>query len=148
MKGTIKDLLNRVEKLDLKKEVPEIVKATSGTLISLNQKQLFNQGVNADGEVIGTYSFLTEVISKGRKKQGTHYTLYDKGGFFKGFKITVDTSKITFDSTDYKTQLLEDRLGNTIFGLTKESKFTYVRGVFSSGIKRYIENTTGLKMIR
>jgi len=148
MKGTIKGLLERVEQLNLEKEVPEIVRATSGTLISLNQKQLFNQGVNADGEVIGTYSFLTEVISKGRKKQGTHYTLYDKGGFFKGFKIKVDTSKITFDSSDYKTSLLEDRLGNTIFGLTKESKFTYIRGAFSSRIKSYIEKTTGLKMTK
>lgn len=148
MKGTIKDLLNRVEQLNLKKEVPEIVKATSGTLISLNQKQLFNQGVNAEGEVIGTYSFLTEVISKGRKRQGTHYTLYDTGAFFKGFFIKVDATKITFDSRDYKTPLLEERLGNTIFGLTKESKFTYVRGAFSSRIKLYIESTTGLKMKR
>lgn len=148
MKGTVKNLLNRLEKLDLRNEVPEIVRATSGTLISLNQKQLFNQGVNTDGEVIGTYSFFTEVISKGRKKQGAHYTLYDKGGFFKGFNIKVDAKKITFDSSDYKTSMLEETLGNNIFGLTKQSRSIYIRGAFFYRIKRYIEATTGLKMTK
>lgn len=144
------EMHRRVQALKLEQKVPEIIKDTSGTLISLNQKQLFNRGVNVEGEVIGRYSFLTQVISKGKKKQGAHYTLFDTGGFYRGMFIEVQKDKIIFDSKDYKSQMLQDVLGNNIFGLTKESRQQYIYGpgLFFSKVKSYIESTLKLKFTR
>lgn len=137
---TLRGFQRRLKTLNLEKKVPEVIQSTSGTLISLNQKQLFNRGVNTDGEVIGTYSRTTEAISNGRKKAGNHYTLYNIGGFYEGMNIKASNWKVIFDSTDYKTPMLEERLGSNILGLTKESKAYYVNspGLFRSKIMSYI----------
>lgn len=65
--------------------------------------QLFDKGIDSTGEVIGYYSYATEVISRGRKQQGDHYTLLDTGDlqrslyvaiFIKEFVILGDVRKI------------------------------------------------------
>ncbi len=69
----------------------------------VTRDQLFDQGIDAEGNVIGYYSYMTEIISGGRKQQGDHYTLLDSGDMFdslfvavfaKEFVIIGDTDKI------------------------------------------------------
>ena len=68
--------------------------------------QLKAQGVDEDGEVIGFYSYVTEVASRGRKQQGTPYTLEDTGAFYRSMFIsaTVDSLIINGDTEKMERQ--------------------------------------------
>ena len=55
----------------------------------IREGQLRNKGVDGDGEEIGFYSFATEVASGGEKQEGDHYTLFEKGKFYRSFYIRV-----------------------------------------------------------
>ena len=56
----------------------------------IRNDQLFDQGIDEDGNVIGYYSFVSEVINP-EKMEGTPYTLYDSGDFYRSMFITVMT---------------------------------------------------------
>jgi hypothetical protein len=135
-----------LQKLNLKNEVPGIIRSTSGTLISLNKKQLFNEGVNSLDKIIGRYSIFTEARNP-LKKAGSPYTLKDKGDFYRGFNILVTNDAVIFNSSDPKTQMLESNYGTEIFGLTDTSKIKYIP-VFYTRLKQYINSVTGLKFVR
>lgn len=50
--------------------------------------QLFNKGVDANDNIIGTYSFVTQMINPS-KQQGEHYTLYDTGELYRSMMVIV-----------------------------------------------------------
>lgn len=54
--------------------------------------QLKNRGVDGKGEVIGYYSYATELITKGRKRQGDPYTLEDTGAFYASMEVEITDS--------------------------------------------------------
>jgi hypothetical protein len=99
----------------------------------IQEDQLRSKGIDKTGEVIGTYSIVTEWISGGRKQHGDHYTLDDTGDFFRSmfvavfsdrFEIDADPIKKT-DSSDYfdgyGEENLFDKYGTGIIGLTDEN---------------------------
>jgi len=74
-------------------------------------------------------------------------TLRDTGAFYKGIRVShVTRDKFTLDSTDRKTQELEDRYGERIFGLDADSRRQYIDQDFFPELKAYIEATAKLKM--
>lgn len=85
-------------------------------------KQLKEQGIDKDGDVIGTYSFATELISSGEKQEGDPYTLEDTGEFYKSMFITVyrDAFEVNANANKKDTNLF-DAYGTGIVGLTKEN---------------------------
>lgn len=108
-------------------------------IISLIQNnQLRDKGVDENGEVIGFYSMLTEIVSKGKKQQGEHYTLDDTGEFFKSFYITVlkDSFVINADGQKEEDNLF-DKYGNGIIGLTDES-IEVVKARIKEGFINYL----------
>jgi hypothetical protein len=91
--------------------------------------QLFEQGVNEDDQVIGTYSIITETVYNPEKVAGTHYTLKDTGDFYKSFMMQVLPDGIIINADGIKddgTDLLE-RFTNKILGLTDESKIKLIK---------------------
>ena len=91
--------------------------------------QLFEQGVNEDDKVIGTYSIITETVYNPAKVAGTHYTLKDTGDFYKSFMMQVLPDGIIINADGIKddgTDLLE-RFTNKILGLTDESKIKLIK---------------------
>lgn len=88
----------------------------------IRQKQLFEQGINKDGEIIGVYSYWTEWISKGKKQQGDPYTLKDTGDFYQSMFITVlsDAFEINADAQKGNDNLFE-KYGTEIIGITEEN---------------------------
>ena len=64
--------------------------------------QLQKRGVDANENIIGRYSKVTEEISKGRKKQGEHYTLEDTGYFYKSMFIQVLMQEIQINADGEK----------------------------------------------
>lgn len=86
----------------------------------VTRDQLFDKGIDAEGNIIGYYSYMTEIISGGRKRQGDHYTLLDSGDMFDSLFVAVfvnefviigDTGKI--ENQDwYSDQILKLTDGN------------------------------------
>lgn len=106
----------------------------------VREEQLFQKGVDEDGDIIGTYSEYTEMISP-EKRAGTHYTLKDTGNFFATFNITIYPTYFEIDANPIKindegeTENLFYKYTESILGLTEESKEKLGQEI----IKRYIE---------
>jgi hypothetical protein len=90
--------------------------------------QLFEQGVNEDDKVIGTYSIVTETVYNPNKIAGSHYTLFDTGDFYRSFMLEVVGDGIIINADGLKddgTDLLE-KFTNKILGLNEESKAKFI----------------------
>ena len=89
----------------------------------IQQDQLFEKGVDEDGNVIGYYSAVTENFYNPMKKAGEHYTLLDTGDFYRSmvFIFGKDFFEIDADPIKQNDNLFE-KYGEGIIGLTEESK--------------------------
>lgn len=97
-------------------------------ILDLNRiNQLYEKGEDSYENFLGTYSYRTENITKGRKKAGDHITLLDTGAFYKSFDIavysdesfTIEANTIKEDGSDLASS---KRYGKGILGLNEESK--------------------------
>jgi hypothetical protein len=97
--------------------------ATLKQIIDWIQKdQLTNKGIDKNGDVIGTYSYVTELISGGRKQQGDHYTLDDTGDFYRSMYVQVLRESIVINANANKgLDNLFVKFGTGIIGLTDEN---------------------------
>lgn len=100
----------------------------------IQQDQLMKEGIDENGNIIGTYSPVTELINP-KKIAGEHYTLFDTGEFYRSMFIVVlsdsfviDADPIKIDDNGEKTNLFEE-YGEGIIGLTDESKQKLVQEV-------------------
>jgi hypothetical protein len=59
------------------------------TIIKLVRDRLFETGEDKHGGIIGLYSFATEWITKGEKKEGDPYNLKDSGDFYQLMFVSV-----------------------------------------------------------
>jgi hypothetical protein len=106
--------------------------------------QLFEQGVNEDNEVIGTYSLRTQMEFNPEKVANTPYTLKDTGDFYRSFMLEVVPDGIIINADGIKddgTDLLQ-RFTDKILGLTDESKIKLIEKVKA----KYYETT--LRLLR
>lgn len=146
--GTIKNLFDKVSNLDLRGQVPEIVKQTSYEIEALNKEQLYN-GEDSEGyELAPPYSnkyYSRKKRSMNSKPGAGIPDLFLTGSFYKGFGVLVDNDSFEVDSVDSKSEKLKSKYGKKIFGLQQKNKTVYSLGVFFNGVKDYIEQTTGLK---
>jgi len=90
----------------------------------IRNEQLMEEGVDANDDIIGTYSYLTEVLSGGRKRMGDPYNLNDTGAFFRSMFIKVLSHSILIDADSAK---MEDQnwWSVDILGLTEENLDIY-----------------------
>jgi hypothetical protein len=92
----------------------------------IRQDQLFKQGIDGDGDIIGTYSEWTEMLNP-EKVAGTPFTLYDTGDFYKSFILYVYSNYIEVDANPIKIndkgeqENLFWKYGENIIALTNES---------------------------
>lgn len=106
----------------VRKDVINFLKSLENELAQYNKAQLFIDSSDVEGKSIGFYSPNTEVISRGKKKAGQPFNLYDTGDFLKGVFAKVQSDSIFFDTTDSKKQeVLNNLLSKKIFGLTEEN---------------------------
>jgi hypothetical protein len=54
----------------------------------IRKDQLTEKGEDADGDIIGTYSMATELMSNGAKLEGDNFDLNDTGQFYKSMSAT------------------------------------------------------------
>lgn len=140
-------MLDKVKSLDLRSEVPVIIERTQADLILLNQTQLFQFGMKADGSFLGEYKNKSYAAKKNARNPQPGLGRPDfklTGEFYKDFYVKVSKTVFEVDSKDSKSASLIERDGENIFGLTKENKTVYSLGPLYDGIKRYITFKTGL----
>ena len=94
----------------------------------------------------GVYSGVTEILSKGRKKAGTPYTLFDTGDFFNSWVVDVQNGFITINANPIKkgdsfggTNLFEE-YGINILGLTDENLGILISEALEKYITWYRQN--------
>lgn len=100
------------------KDVFNFIRTLERELAQLNKARIFIDSEDIYGKALGEYSPATEEITKGRKKAGDPYTLFDEGDFLGGMYAEVKEDGIYFDTTDpKKKEVLKNLLTQDIFGL-------------------------------
>lgn len=130
MNTRIGELLNKATRItfaDVWKEVFRDEQFKNEILDWIRWEQLYNEGVDEFGQIIGTYSRYTEILNP-EKQEGTPYTLYDTGDFYNSLLITILDDGIEINGDGLKvdefgqTTDLFQEYGYEIIGLTEESK--------------------------
>jgi hypothetical protein len=130
MNTRIGDLLNKATRItfaDVWKEVFRDEQFKTEILDWIRWDQLYNEGVDEFGQIIGTYSRATEMFNP-EKLEGTPFTLYDTGEFYNSMMIEVFDDYIEINGDGLKvdefgqTTDLFQEYGYEIIGLTDESK--------------------------
>lgn len=97
----------------------------SQKIVELNVEQLYEYGINSLGIRIDTYDPYSPYTVRVKKEKGQPYdrvTLRDTGDFHRSFEVVFDPASFYITATDNKTQMLVERYGERIFGLTTENK--------------------------
>jgi hypothetical protein len=119
--GKVRELALRLKNLNFRQLVVETLIENEEHIVDLNTQQLF-QGERADGTVLPDYSWVS--VNFYNKPEGP-IRLYDTGDFYGGFKLGSKSGKAEFPlyiiSTDKKSNELQTKYGNEIFGLNEEN---------------------------
>ena len=104
----------------------------------IQNDQLKREGIDADNNVIGYYSLTTSFINP-VKKFNSHYTLDDKGDFFRSMFVEVLSDRIIIDASSNSFREMQDQewYNDRILNLTnehiqllkKELKIEYIKAV-------------------
>lgn len=98
---------------DLRKEIVRLIQ----------EDQLTDKGVDEAGVVIGYYSYVTELITKGRKQEGEHFNLDDTGSFYRSMFVMPfrDSFVIDANSATFEEMKSQEWYRDEILGLTDEN---------------------------
>lgn len=121
----IANLAQRVKSLsidDMLHELSEHVEFTN-YIIELNTKnQLYDKGIDAKGERIGSYSPKTKAIKDANGEISDHVTLLDTGKFYESFRVYLQGSDLIISADTIKdTDDLIFKYGQDILGLNEDS---------------------------
>jgi len=100
----------------------------------IRYNQLTEQGVNSEGNIIGYYSQMTEIISEGRKKRGEPYDLNDTGEFFRSMYVQVLADSIVVNA-DYAKMEDQNWWNINILNLTDENLEVYIEEIKANYVK-------------
>jgi hypothetical protein len=119
------NLANRVKSLSVDDLIHELSEHTEFTdlIIELNTKnQLYDKGVDAKGERIGSYSAKTKAIKDSKGEISDHVTLLDTGQFYESFRVYLSGSNLVITANTIKdTDDLMEKYGKDILGLNEDS---------------------------
>jgi hypothetical protein len=108
--------------------------------------QLFNEGVDRNGEIVGYYGRKTEELNKGKTFAGKQkiaeekYFFYDTGSLFNSFSFSISEDGFTITATDVEKleSVMQDP--DMLVGLTQESETALALEVLPL-IREYIIKT-------
>lgn len=119
---------------------------TKSFVINLIQNdQLLAKGVDSNNSIIGRYSMVTEMITKGAKQQGDPFTLKDTGAFYNSMFVMVlkDAIFVEATSSTYGLMQSQDWWREEILGLNEESLAKYTE-VLKEGYLKYVRKVLEL----
>lgn len=161
--NTIIDVAERIKNLALhiEKEVSVIIDNTKEQILIKNKQQLM-EGVKEDGNEI-TPSYLNDpyfktkeaaqrysnwkdkITPNSKRKSGTP-NLYINGFYHNSITINVRGEKIIIESKESIGKKIEQKYGDSIYGLNETNNQLYIKETFFPALKTYIEETTQLQM--
>ncbi len=137
----------RVKKLTpdrMQKDLFKFIKSIEKNLVDRNIRQIKIESKDINGNAIGFYSYWTEVLSNGEKKQGQPFTGEDTGDWMRGFFLEIKDDRFRLFSKDPKTHAILDSdawLSDDLFGLTdKDLKEVIRQNILPFFIKNIREN--------
>lgn len=138
---TIKQMLERVESIQLREAVPVIIEDTKDEILRLNKLQLYNRGEDRNAQPLRLYGSLSYALEKNKMNPRPGFgrpDLFVTGQFYRGFNVKVSKNAFNVSSTDSKTPELVKKYSEDIFGLTPQSKTEYAKKVVYGRIKSHI----------
>lgn len=131
------------------KAVQNLFKRYEGIITDLNTgDQLFDKGINSDGVAIATYkpyATLTKQLKQQVGLPANRVTLYDTGAFHGAWFVEFLDRYIFFDSRDDKAEQLVEKYGESIFGLTEQSRQYVIEKILMPNILDEFLLVAGLK---
>lgn len=116
-----------MEKIDLVTIAEATIIEFSPELIDINtDEQLYEKGIDSLGQSLQEYTAFTKQIKRQKGQPTDRTTLKDTGDFYDAFKLDSKTFPFGVTSTDPKTEELEFKYGEEIFGLTEENEKEYL----------------------
>ncbi len=134
-------IINKAKKLKSEMQVLvfDVFFENAEVLEGYNRDQL-RQGFRADGVPLPNYSPAS--VNFFGKRPG-RITLHDTGAFYRGFLLDADPDEAFLIGTDEKTDMLEERYGEDILGISEENKERFNREVLlpklQEGLKRFFD---------
>jgi len=141
--ATFQEQLKKAKKLTPKrvsKDLFEFIRSLERTLAQFNKGQLFIDSKDVDGNPIGFYSPGTEKITKGRKKAGDPFNLFEEGKLLGSLiaKVQISERNILFDFTDpKKNEVFKNLLSENILGLSDENLQIALRTPAKEFLQKY-----------
>lgn len=106
--------------------IQDIVRDNDYVIIDMNTQRLYDEGTRADGSIIfPQYTDFTARIKSEKGQITSHVTLKDEGDFYSAFYIDFVPEGFEISSNDSKTDGLEEKYGEGIFGLTTDQKYEF-----------------------
>jgi len=129
MFSAIKRRADNLRKFNQEKELDRILSTPSleAQIIDLNQKQLYDEGIQADGTSTGQYAPITKsyykplAAAEGRDGRTDHVTLKDTGHLYDSMQVEAVPEGIIITADD-ENGVFEKMKVEQALGLTSESK--------------------------
>lgn len=124
--ANFKQQLKKARKLTPKKlsnDLFRFIRSIEKEIVKLNVDQINKESKDIFGNPIGFYSYMTEVLTNGRKKQGEPFDGDDTGKWLKSFYVDVQGDAFRIFATDPKTHIILDSefwLSDDLFGLSNK----------------------------
>jgi len=139
--GGILSLLKKVQSLNTDKVINDAFDNTMDAYEEINRERM-QDGVRSDGSTMPNYSFISQTVYGYPDEP---IKLKATGAFQAGLEAKRNGDSIGITSTDSKSDMLEDRYGEEIFGTGGAYKKAYQDEHLRPAMNRQITEVTGLK---
>ena len=143
---SIDELLNILNSIDPIKEAGIGMEEAKDKVIDLNHQQLL-KGQRADGSSLGTYRPFTIAKRREKGRQTSFVDLFYEGDFQNKFDLRVSSDTYEIFSTDSKSDKLQDKYGDNIFGLQVENRLRAWNEFIQPLVVRNLANRYNLAIV-
>ena len=123
------------------KELQDAIKAND--LILKNyviENQLFEQGIDGDGQKLPGYRRTTIRIKISKGQPADRTTLRDSGDFHASIQIKAFSDRFEVESNVPYDEFIIRRYGQKVLKITKENLTEFFNVYFVPNLKRYVDN--------
>jgi hypothetical protein len=142
---TLSSLISSVEKINLDNLILESMDQASPTYLE-QQKEQMSHAVNERGQTIGKYQSAAYARKKNEMNPNAGYGNVDlklTGSFYEAMEAKADPAGMNIDSTDQKSQMLQQNYGSDIFGLFGEWKEPFIEKLQTAVTELLTEQLNG-----
>lgn len=138
---------------DFQRDIPDLIRVVceenAHILVEMNaDQQLYDEGIDTRGISIDSYapySPLTIQIKEQKGQPTDRVTLRDTGAFEGSIYIQFTADQMTFAASDWKTEELILKYGETILGLTSENQSEFGQRYIKPALREILKVRTNLK---